>query len=101
MSNSKAKIACIHICPNKIRILEGRISDGFVLVTKTALIEKASRFYIGDRLGMPYLLPGMGEILLILCGSLLLSAACGPLASAHAARKISRAETYHTMREGE
>ena len=49
----------------------------------------------------PYLLPGMGEILLILCGSLLLSAACGPLASAHAARKISRAETYHTMREGE
>lgn len=50
MSNSKAKVACIHICPNKIRILEGRISDGFVLVTKTALIEKASRFYIGDRL---------------------------------------------------
>lgn len=77
------------------------LGGGLLGVLLAALAVFPFSVYIGDRLGMPYLLPGMGEILLILCGSLLLSAACGPLASAHAARKISRAETYHTMREGE
>lgn len=77
------------------------LGGGVLGVLLAALAVFPFSVYIGDRLGMPYLLPHMGEILLILCGSLLLSAACGPLASAHAARKISRAETYHTMREGE
>lgn len=57
--------------------------------------------YIGDRMGIPYLQPEMGKILLVLIGSLILSAIVGPLASSHSAKKISQAETYHTMREGE
>ena len=67
------------------------LGGGLLGVLLAALAVFPFSVYIGDRLGMPYLLPGMGEILLILCGSLLLSAACGPLASAHGARKISRA----------
>lgn len=57
--------------------------------------------YIGDQMGIPYLQPEMGKILLVLIGSLILSAIVGPLASSHSAKKISQAETYHTMREGE
>lgn len=66
-----------------------------------ALIVFPFSTYIGDQMGIPYLLPEMGQILLILLGSLILSAIVGPLASAHSAHKISQAETYHTMREGE
>lgn len=66
-----------------------------------ALIVFPFSTYIGDQMGIPYLMPDMGKILLILLGSLILSAIVGPLASAHSAHKISQAETYHTMREGE
>ncbi len=66
-----------------------------------ALIVFPFSTYIGDQMGIPYLMPDMGKILLVLVGSLILSAIVGPLASAHSAHKISQAETYHTMREGE
>jgi putative ABC transport system permease protein len=56
---------------------------------------------IGERLGLPYLdAPILYSIPLAL-GSLALSALAGALASLHSAYKISRAETYFTMREGE
>lgn len=57
--------------------------------------------YIGDSLGMPYIQPNMGVTLLIFVCATALGAAVGPLASAFSALRISRAETYHTMREGE
>ena len=57
--------------------------------------------YIGERLQLPYLQPNTGVVLGILALSLLLSSAVGPLASIYAAVRISRAETYLTMREGE
>ncbi|SHH74708.1 putative ABC transport system permease protein [Sporobacter termitidis DSM 10068] len=57
--------------------------------------------YIGSRLNLPYLQPGTGGILGTLALSLLLSFAVGPITSLYAAVKISRAETYMTMREGE
>ena len=70
-------------------------------VAVAAMVVFPFSVYIGDKLGMPYLQPAMGEILVVLVVSLVLSAIVGPLASAWSAYKISRAETYHTMREGE
>lgn len=57
--------------------------------------------YIGDKLQLPYLQPQGSVILGFLAVSLLLSFAVGPLTSIYSAIKISRAETYITLREGE
>jgi putative ABC transport system permease protein len=56
---------------------------------------------ISERLGLPYLDAPFFHIILLVLGSLFLSALAGPLASLYAALRISRAETYFTMREGE
>ncbi|MFP3090277.1 ABC transporter permease [Treponema sp. TIM-1] len=56
---------------------------------------------ISERLELPYLdAPLLNSIPLVL-GSLVLSVLVGPLASLYAALRISGAETYFTMREGE
>ena len=57
--------------------------------------------YIGERLALPYLDTPPLFIALLALSSLALSVLVGPLASLYAALKISRAETYFTMREGE
>ena len=56
---------------------------------------------IGERLGLPYLDAPVLHIIPLALGSLALSVLAGPLASLYGAHKISRAETYLTMREGE
>jgi putative ABC transport system permease protein len=56
---------------------------------------------IGERLGLPWLDASFFSITLLALGSLFLSALAGPLASLYSALRISRAETYYTMREGE
>jgi putative ABC transport system permease protein len=56
---------------------------------------------IGERLGLPWLEAPVFSISLLALGSLFLSALAGPLASLSSALRISRAETYYTMREGE
>jgi putative ABC transport system permease protein len=56
---------------------------------------------ISERLELPYLDAPLFNIILLVLGSLLLSALAGPLASLYAALRISKAETYYTMREGE
>jgi putative ABC transport system permease protein len=56
---------------------------------------------IGERLGLPWLEAPFFSITLLALGSLFLSALAGPLASLYSAFRISRAETYFTMREGE
>ena len=58
----------------------------------TALIEQS--------LGLPYLSPGPMWILLLGAGTLLASALAGALASAFAARRLSRADPGTTLREG-
>lgn len=57
--------------------------------------------FIGDSIGLPYVQPSPAWILAILTGTLLVAAAIGPIASAYSAVKISRPETYLTLREGE
>lgn len=56
---------------------------------------------IGAQMGMPLLLPELWDSVRFLLFSILLSFAVGPLSAAFSAYKISRAETYATMREGE
>ncbi|MDR2444496.1 MAG: ABC transporter permease [Spirochaetaceae bacterium] len=56
---------------------------------------------ISERLQLPYIDAPPAGIILLALGSLLLSALVGPLASLYSAFRISRAETYFTMREGE
>ena len=56
---------------------------------------------ISVRLDLPYLDASILNILPLAAISLLVSAAAGPLASLYSALKISKAETYFTMREGE
>ena len=44
------KITCVHITPKDIRLLEGRINNGIMLITKTATVPKAARFFCGERI---------------------------------------------------
>jgi putative ABC transport system permease protein len=56
---------------------------------------------ISERLELPYLDAPLFNILGLVFCSLFLAALVGPLASLYSALRISRAETYYTMREGE
>jgi putative ABC transport system permease protein len=56
---------------------------------------------ISERLELPYLDAPLLAVVPPVLGSLFLSALVGPLASLYAALRISKAETYYTMREGE
>lgn len=48
MANNK--VVCVHIARNEIRITEGRFNDGVILITRTATVQKANRFFNGGRL---------------------------------------------------
>ncbi len=74
---------------------------GILGIIAAAAIVFPFQVYIGDKLGMPYLLPSPLILFLIFVAVLLTSFLIGPLTAASSAVKISRAETYITMREGE
>lgn len=44
------KITCVHITRENIRLVEGRVNNGVILVTRSAMVMKASRFFHGERL---------------------------------------------------
>lgn len=77
------------------------LAGGIVGTAAASLIVLPFSTYIGDRLQLSYLQPQPGVILGVLALSLLLSLTVGPIASIYSAVKISKAETYLTMREGE
>ncbi len=77
------------------------VAGGLIGVAAAAVTVFSFSVSIGDRLDLPYLTPGLPATLGILAVSLLLSFAAGPLAAIYSAVKISNAETYLTMREGE
>jgi putative ABC transport system permease protein len=77
------------------------IGGGAIGAAAASLLVFPFSTYIGQRLQLPYLEPELGIVLGVLALSLMLSFAVGPLASIYSAVKISRAETYLTMREGE
>lgn len=56
---------------------------------------------ISQKLGLPYLIPSLSDILGLLLISLAITFIAGPLAAAAAAFRISRADTSLILREGE
>ncbi|MDR0722482.1 MAG: ABC transporter permease [Treponema sp.] len=77
------------------------IAGAFIGILLASLMVFPFSTLISERLELPYLdAPLLNSIPLVL-GSLLLSALVGPVASFYSALRISSAETYFTMREGE
>jgi putative ABC transport system permease protein len=77
------------------------ISGGAAGILLASLVVFPFSALISERLELPYLDAPLFNVILVVLGSLFLSALVGPLASLYSALKISRAETYFTMREGE
>lgn len=77
------------------------IFGGIIGVSAAAVIVFPFSDYIGDKFQLPYLQPNISVILGLLAFSLFLTFSVGPLASIYSAVKISRAEAYLAMREGE
>jgi putative ABC transport system permease protein len=77
------------------------ISGGIAGIILASLAVFPFSALISERLELPYLDAPLFNIILLVLESLLLSVLVGPLASLYSAFRISRAETYFTMREGE
>ncbi|MFP3042781.1 FtsX-like permease family protein [Treponema primitia] len=77
------------------------LTGGLIGTALAALVIFPFSTFIGLRLQLPYIQPRGLEVLWITGVSLVLSFIVGPVASIYSAVKISRAETYYTMREGE
>ncbi|MDR2433559.1 MAG: ABC transporter permease [Treponema sp.] len=76
-------------------------SGGGIGILLASLIIFPFSTLISERLELPWLDAPLFNIIQVILGSLFLSALVGPLASLYSAIRISRAETYYTMREGE
>jgi putative ABC transport system permease protein len=74
---------------------------GMIGIVLAAAVVFPFNVYIGDRLGLPYLMPSLLWILAVLAVTILVAAAAGPISSAYSVFKISRSQTYITLREGE
>lgn len=66
----------------------------------SALIVLPFHVYIGDRMEMPYLMPGAGALIVTALLTILLSLLICPASSYLVAYRISRGETILTMKEG-
>ncbi|WP_461247619.1 ABC transporter permease [Treponema sp. R6D11] len=77
------------------------IAGGCAGIVLASLVVFPFSTYISEQLELPYLDAPLFYIILLVLGSLLLSAIVGPLSSLYSALRISKAETYFTMREGE
>jgi putative ABC transport system permease protein len=77
------------------------VAGGIAGIVLASLVVFPFSTLISERLELPYLDAPPSRIIPLVLGSLFLSALVGPLASLYAAFRISRAETYFTMREGE
>jgi putative ABC transport system permease protein len=77
------------------------VSGGAAGIFLASLVVFPFSTLIGERLGLPWLDASFFSIVPLVLGSLFLSALAGLLASLYSAFRISGAETYFTMREGE
>ena len=74
---------------------------GIIGIVLASILVFPFSIYIEGQLGLPYLRPQLLSILLMVLGGIGVSVVVGPLSMIYSAIKISRAETYLTMREGE
>ena len=77
------------------------IAGGAAGIALAAIVIFPFADLISARLNLPYLDASLVSIIRLVVTSLVISAVVGPVASLYAALKISKAETYFTMREGE
>ena len=77
------------------------ISGGFIGVAFSSLILFPFNTYIGDSVKLPYLLPNSWVIIVVIILTLILSAVIPPIIASCFAVKISRSETYLTMRDND
>ncbi|MDR2434469.1 MAG: ABC transporter permease [Treponema sp.] len=77
------------------------ISGGAAGIIFASIVVFPFSTLISERLELPWLDAPLFSIIPVVLGSLVLSALVGTLASLYSAFRISRAETYFTMREGE
>jgi putative ABC transport system permease protein len=77
------------------------VTGGLTGIAVASLVVFPFSTLIGEKLGLPYLQPDIGVITGLLMFCLLLAVAVGPITAIYSAVKISRAETYITLREGE
>jgi putative ABC transport system permease protein len=94
---TRGKLAGVVLCESAI----AGVAGGAAGIVSASLVIFPFSTLISERLELPYLDAPPINIVLLVLGSLFLSALTGPLASLHAALRISRAELYFTMREGE
>ncbi len=76
-------------------------SGGIIGTLSSAVIVLSFHAYISARLGLPYLQPDAYIVAAVFIVTFLAVSSIGPLASVCSAVKISRQETYLTLREGE
>jgi putative ABC transport system permease protein len=94
---TRKKLAGIVLCESAL----AGIAGGAAGILLASLVVFPFSTLISERLALPYLDAPLFGITLLVLESLLLSALVGPLASLYSAIRISKAETYYTMREGE
>jgi putative ABC transport system permease protein len=94
---TRKMLISIVLCESSLAALAGAIA-GVILA---ALIVFPFSTYIGDRLQLPFISPRGAAVAFSVLVSVFLSFIVGPLASIFGALRISKAETYYTMREGE
>ena len=94
---TRGKLARMALCESAIA---GSIGAAAGIVLASLAVFPFS-VLISERLGLPYLDASLVHIIRLVLGNLLLSVLVGPLASLYSTLRISRAETYFTMREGE
>ncbi|MDR0322278.1 MAG: ABC transporter permease [Treponema sp.] len=94
---TRKKLVAIVLSESAVAVFAGSIA-GIVLASLTVFPFST---YIGERLALPYLDIPFLSIVLLAIVTIAISVLAGPLSSLYSALKISRAETYFTMREGE
>jgi putative ABC transport system permease protein len=97
MGATRKKLIAIVLSESALAASVGSIA-GIVLASLTVFPFST---YISERLALPYLDMSPYSILLLAMVTIALSVLAGPFASLYSALKISRAETYFTMRDGE
>jgi putative ABC transport system permease protein len=77
------------------------LCGGVLGIAAGALVVLPFSTYWGYKMSLPFLMPGMGKLAELTALALVMSAAAGSVSAAYSVYKVSRAETYATMREGE
>jgi putative ABC transport system permease protein len=74
---------------------------GGIGIASSGLVVFLFRTLIGDKIGLPYLQPDIGILLIVTLITVIISLGLGPFATAGTAFRLSRREVYLTLREGE